>query len=225
MAQENESWAVGDELPLLDEGVYDATVTRIEPAYSKLYDKEQLMIAFAIGEYELPRWVTKPDGAVRPRMVFFKIAEALLGAPLKDHGQFTRDDLIGRACQVVVKIETKDDGTTQNRIDSVLKPPTKASNAPELGADVPFEAPPAEDEDEFPDTAFWAAAKDHGLLTQADVHALWDIEHKAGAMKHETERRAKALKMTVPDCWRLQTKEIAQRISNKAEKEAIGIAE
>ncbi len=98
--------------------------------------------------------------------------------------------------------------------------------APELGADVPFEsAPAAVAEDEFPDSAFWAACKDHGLLTQADVHALWDIEHKAGAMKHETERRAKALKMTVPDCWRLQTKEIAKRIENRTAKEEIGIAE
>ena len=125
MTQENESWAVGDDLPLLDEGVYDATVTRIEDDHSKLYNKDQLRIVFVIGEYELTRWVTKPDGAVRPRMAFFKIAEALLGPPLKDHGHFTRDDLVGKSCQIVVKIETKDDGTTQNRIDSVLKPPDK----------------------------------------------------------------------------------------------------
>lgn len=122
-----ESWTVGEDLPLIEDGVYLATCTKVEEKHSDLYDKDDLAFTFRIDEppydgQEVWRYVSKPDGTIRPKMGLYKIAEALLGVKLGDWNKpLSRADFINRQCQIVVTQRVGQDGVARNKVTEVLR--------------------------------------------------------------------------------------------------------
>lgn len=140
----SDEWSVGEDVSM--EGIYVATCTKIEDVHSELYDKDQLQFVFTIdteGEFkgwEMSKWVSAPQGTLRPRMAIYPIAEALLGNLAEIHangGKVRRADMIGKQAQIMVADYVKADGSQGNKIVSVSKV-KKAPTQIEI-EDVPFD--------------------------------------------------------------------------------------
>lgn len=148
-----DTWTIGEDLPLPEEGEYEAESLSVEDEPPKPpFNKDQLRITFKVwldeGAIELAKWVNKPEGGVlRPKHGLYSLAEALLGITLNEHGALTRDDLVNRRCRVILQHYTKEDGTQAIKISNVLRAKKAVRSAepseipPEVEPeDLPFEA-------------------------------------------------------------------------------------
>jgi len=103
----------------VEEGVYPAIVTVVEPVSGEFGD--QWKFIFALDDHpdeEAWAWATAKLGT---RTKLFRWAGILLGHPLALGEQLTRSDLVGKRCQVVIKEQPDADGGSRRKVDDIMK--------------------------------------------------------------------------------------------------------
>ena len=110
----------GEGNQLLPEGMYDATLKKIEEASNA--KGPFLKWHFAVSHEGKTQSVTSvsPMDLDRGSKTRYWV-EAIIGRDLKDEEEIDLERLVGLSCRIVVYVATLDDGRQFNRIEKVLR--------------------------------------------------------------------------------------------------------
>ncbi len=126
-------WEVDDQ-PLLDEGMYPAVVTKLEPSDGQY--GPQLKWYFDVEHGDESVEVTafgsnRKEGKLGRKTKLREWAEAILGRPLQQGERLRSDDLLNKPCRVKITIVDTEKGEF-NKVEKVL-PARGASRRNKLG--------------------------------------------------------------------------------------------
>jgi hypothetical protein len=117
----------------LDPGVYPAQLVGIEERSSD--HGGYLLWHFSILDQDDPDLTVNAISSAKfsPQAKARKYAEALLNRPIKPGEELKAAQLYGEYCQLVVSVNTLDDGSTVNRVEQILPMPPKGEEDVPMG--------------------------------------------------------------------------------------------
>lgn len=132
---------------VLPTGEYPASINQIEEVEGQFGDQLKFEFAIQGGEHDgttLLGWASKKFSN---KSKLYKWTKAAFGADIPPNYDFDSDDLLDRKIVLTVVVNTKDDGSEFNRIETVRP---GRGNGKSDGDNVSPPPPPPLSEDEFP---------------------------------------------------------------------------